>query len=261
MVYSNKFVMAVLVNDQIQKELANGVVPIPFDAEYSLRFRNKNNCRAVVKFSIDGENVSGNGYVIPANDYVDIQRHFCKDARFKFVTLDSPDAVDHGKNGPNWDGSKGVIEAKFWLEKPKQYYWHLETVKNIPPSNPWPLLYNSPEKYTWDTLYRGMTCSDSIPVAGDCSLTSQHQNTCSPKSAMPPPSTLQEGCTVEGSMSHQSFTTTHIELNDDYVALKLILKGFEGEVPVVKKLDYCTNCGGKKSRKNDRFCGLCGHKF
>jgi hypothetical protein len=117
MVYSNKCVVAVLVNGQVQKELADGTVQIPFNSEYVLRFRNKNDRRAVVKFTIDGENVSGSGYVIEANSYTDIRRHSDKDVAFKFVSLDSEDAIDFGKNGPNTDRSKGVIEASFYLEK------------------------------------------------------------------------------------------------------------------------------------------------
>ena len=117
MVYSNRFVACVLLNGTPQRELANGVVPIPFNSEYSLRFRNKHNRRACVKFTIDGESVCGGGYIIGANSSIDIHRHFDKDARFKFVSLDSPDAVDAGKNGPNEDGTKGLIEAKFYLEK------------------------------------------------------------------------------------------------------------------------------------------------
>jgi hypothetical protein len=124
MVYSNKFVMCVLLNGRPQEELANGVVKLPFGAEYELRFRNKNNRRAVVKIYVDGENVSGGGYIIPANDHVDIKRHWDKDRAFKFVELNSAEAVDAGKNGPNPDKSKGLIEAHFYLEKEtKNYPW------------------------------------------------------------------------------------------------------------------------------------------
>jgi hypothetical protein len=117
MVYSNKFVMCVLLNGQPQKELGNGQVNLPFGAEYALRLRNKNDRRAVVKIYIDGENVSGGGYVVNAHDHVDIKRHHDKDRAFKFVSLDSPEAFDHGKDGPNDDKVKGTIEARFYLEK------------------------------------------------------------------------------------------------------------------------------------------------
>lgn len=97
MVYSSRFVVCVLVNGQPAKERADGVVPIPFGSEYVLRFRNKNNRRAVVKFTIDGENVSGNGYIVPAHSAIDIKRHSEVDRAFKFVDLESGEAIDYGK--------------------------------------------------------------------------------------------------------------------------------------------------------------------
>jgi hypothetical protein len=120
MVYSNKFVMAVLLNGRPQKEKKNNLVQMPFGTEYSLRLRNKHSRRALVKIYIDGENVSGNGYIIDANDYVDIQRHHDIDRAFKFVPLDSEEAVDFGKNGDNDDKEKGLIEARFYLEKERK---------------------------------------------------------------------------------------------------------------------------------------------
>ena len=82
-----------------------------------MRMRNKNSRRAVAKIYIDGENVSGGGYIIPANDVVDIKRWSEVDKAFKFVPLDSGEAVDFGKNGPNDDKIKGVVEVRFFLEK------------------------------------------------------------------------------------------------------------------------------------------------
>lgn len=148
--------MCVLFHGEPLKELANGVVPIPFGAEYSLRFRNKHNRRAVVKFFIDGENVSGNGYVIPANDYVDIKRHSGVDRAFKFVSLDSTEAVEFGKNGPNADKVKGTIEAHFYLERERPVYHHYDHhhhhyhdyYRPRPIPHPYPIWFNSCEDTT-----------------------------------------------------------------------------------------------------------------
>lgn len=228
MVYFSKFVTCVLVNGQVQKELSDGIVPIHFGAEYSLRFRNKNDRRAVVKFTIDGENVSGGGYIIPANSYIDIHRHADKDAKFKFVGIDSPDAVDFGKNKSNT--INGIVEARFYFEKPQQYanYW-----------------YNYTE---YPNLIK--------PTFGECkSFSLQSTPTMSFNS-------LQEGCTVEGAMSGQMFTTAHVDLEAECVCLRLTLRGFSPENPAQEAtIMYCTNCGNKKSRSSDNFCGLCGHKF
>src|SRR4051812_30001008 len=99
--YSGKFVMNVLLDGHFIQEKANGSVPIPFGSEYSIKIRNKNNRRAVVRFSIDGENVSGDGYVIQSNHFLDIERHQSNPSKFRFVSLDSDEAYDFGKNGPN----------------------------------------------------------------------------------------------------------------------------------------------------------------
>jgi hypothetical protein len=42
--------------------------------------------------------------------------------------------------------------------------------------------------------------------------------------------------------------------------IRLTLRGMV-EHPVTVVEDYCTNCGAKKSRAKDNFCGLCGNKF
>jgi hypothetical protein len=182
MVYSNKFVMCVLVDGHPQEELANGVVKLPFGQEYSLRFRNKNDRRAVVKIYVDGENVSGGGYVIPANDHIDIKRHHDKDRAFKFVELNSPEAVDAGKNGPNPEKSKGLIEARFYLEKEYKYTppyyppirWKTEEHHHHhhhyppPPPSPWirPLWYGAQDhtRVTCDAGNAGSAQYSSGPI-------------------------------------------------------------------------------------------------
>lgn len=170
MVYSNHFVMAVLVDGEPQREFANGVVPVPFGCEYTLRFRNKHKSRrACVEIWIDGENVSGSGYVVPANGKVDVKRHHDADRAFKFVDLDSPDAVDAGKNGPNYDKQKGVIEARFYLEKeyipppqPKvvEHHYHHDHHHHHPQPYPVPApypVYPRPPYPMWGD--RSVTCS------------------------------------------------------------------------------------------------------
>jgi hypothetical protein len=259
MVYSNKFVMSVLLNGEPQKELANGVVKLPFGAEYVLRFRNKNNRRAMVKFTIDGENVSGDGYIIDANSHVDIRRHWDKDVGFKFVSLDSPDAVDFGKNGPNEDKVKGLVEAKFYLEKENKWV-HTPVVEHHhhhhhyprPRPQPWPI-YPQPYWGVRNTMQRRMTtaggssCHATNSVSNDAGMAKlasfQNDASVAPCSleasfnAAPETSAfgghpleklaLQDGCTVEGNTTGQTFRTVAFEAETDYVQLKVFLQGFE----------------------------------
>jgi hypothetical protein len=299
MVYSSRFVACVLIDGKPQKELHNGVVPIPFGCNYSLRFRNKNNRRAVVKFTIDGEDVSGPGYIIQPNSHIDIHRHSNKDAMFKFVELDSPEAVDFGKNGPN-DGTKGVVVARFYLEKlykmpvqqPSPWYNNLPPSPNWNPPSPYPIPdkifldnTNIPSKIdvTWGNAPKiDLTCGNASQVGpgwgaqnscgkGMSSGLPQSINYCAQPttfgtyipSPTPTPTPLQEGCTVEGERSGQTFSTQYIDLEHDYTTVTLFLKGFSAQSSFVApaRQSYCSNCGAKKARDADKFCGVCGNRF
>jgi hypothetical protein len=80
---------------------------------------------------------------------------------------------------------------------------------------------------------------------------------------------LEEGCTVDGGLTDQSFVDVHFDAEADFVTLMCVLRGYKpgpddkvGVVSIGPKQDeYCTNCGQKKGRKADRFCGKCGHKL
>lgn len=276
MVYSNHFVMCVLLRGEPVKEKSNGTVDIPFGSEYQLRLRNKNNRRAVVKIYIDGENVSGGGYVIEANSFIDIKRHHDKDRAFKFVSLDSAEAVDFGKNGPNPEKIKGTIEARFHLEKER----HVPLVQEIhhhhhhdhiypPPAplkpSPWirppiwvggyyknttnsgPISYtsgleNAREEYTQTC---GFDC-DSDRGYAECSAggasasrpKTRGRVKCNPddiatfkRISTPAAPPLQDGCTVEGYNTGQSFYSVTMDYEDTYTSLKVFLQGYEAGEP------------------------------
>lgn len=279
--YSNRFVMTVLVDGKPLQERADGIISIPFGAEYTIRFKNKNNRRAVVRFTLDGENVSGNGYVINANDTVEIKRHHGVDRAFRFVELNSDEAILEGKGGANTDGSKGVIEAKFYLEKvvaqpqyrpvPVPYpvpYYHGPGWGNNPGGglwgsggDPWPELSNkssNPNMRSYRsrrTRGAGGSSFDAAECEVSCSSNLEHSKSISP---------LSEGCTVEGTSTGQSFTTVSFNEESDYVTLRVVLRGHkatEQTVTTESEEMFCTKCGQKRSRKSDRFCGKCGGKF
>ncbi len=260
MVYSNHFVACVLHNGQVQKELANGTVAIPFGSQYELRFRNKHNRRAVVKFFIDGENVSGNGYIIDAHSHIDIKRHRDKDAAFKFVSLDSAEAVNAGKNGPNPDKEKGLIEAHFYLEKE-----HTVVQREIQyvPYYPQPI-YPYPPPYRQNIMYKGLGDSGLTRerVVGKSMNTSMSSDSdrsislcnfdggsseCIGQDTSGRPS-LQDGCTTEGSMTGQGSSSQYIQTEETYTALKLFLQGYQPElqVQVVPKIS-------KVERENEQL--------
>jgi hypothetical protein len=255
MVYSNRFVMCVLVNGKPVEELANGEVQIPFNTEYVLRFRNKNDRRAVVKFWIDGELVSGNnGYVIPANDFIDIKRHNNRDAAFVLVPLNSGEAVDAGKNGPNYDKQKGVVKAEFTLEKKYEpvreihHYHHPRPRIHKFVPDPFPPLYNPYDPYrsishnslespgapmdhysaggaTMDCCMMGDQ-SREVTYASDDVATFKRISTSNARRIVPQ-STVQDGCTVEGNMTGQTFGSVYVDLESVSTTLQIFLRGYD----------------------------------
>jgi len=236
-----------------QKELANGTVSLPFGTEYALRLRNKHDRRAVVKIYIDGENISGGGYVVNAHSHVDIKRHHDKDRAFKFVSLDSAEAVDFGKNGPNPDKVKGTIEAHFFLEKKQElpkivyrdhhHHHHHHDHHHWPKPEPQPWVPYQPYPI-WtsntDPMYRnvnvdyscnsdvgggGSSCSlgmSSATPRGMCSKGAGHESFSF--NASPP---LQDGCTVEGYSTGQTFYSTYVDYEESATVLKVFLQGHE----------------------------------
>lgn len=255
MVYSSRCVMAVIVDGKPVQESHDGTVAIPFGTQYALRFKNKHDRRAVVKFTIDNEDASGPGYVIEPGKSITIERFSNEAVQFKFVDLENPEAVAEGKNGPN-DGTKGVIEARFYLEKKVEYPKRLRPIrkrdnpyKDYPWAKPWaptpwvqPFIGGNPDiTVTYNAKHDG------------------HELHCVPQNANLERTPLSDGCTVPGSASEQTFETTHIEYEKDFTSLKIVLKGYvQTEVPKTK---HCTSCGAKKARKSDRFCGQCGSKL
>lgn len=300
--------MCVLINGKPAKELANGVVKIPF-GEYALRFRNKNNRRALVKITIDGEDAGGCGYIIPANDYIDIERWSSKPVKFKFVSLDSEDAVDFGKNGPNEDKVKGTIESRFYLEKeapkplPVEHHHHHHHYPKPTPIYPTPIYppYYPPYCYTSgtvttsgttyssgsgvnyssDSLQGGVNYSSesikvgssdpdiatfkriSIPLkrrglGGAHTVSGQSMSFCSAAPSTPSaetyysaptPAPVQDGCTVEGNYSSQNFRTVWFDAEEDYVALKIFLQGFDEVKHVAQPIRSRETVKSKKLRE------------
>lgn len=274
MVYSSKFVMCVLKDGVPAKELANGVVKIPFGSSYALRFRNKNNRRALVKFFIDGEEASGSGYIVSANGSVDIERWAEKAVKFNFVALDSPEAIDFGKNGPNEDKVNGTIEARFFLEKeypvpaytsstevhhhhhypkPTPWYmpnpfWHVNggnrvfldlndqhhgpsvTCTGVAPTCD---TYSSNSVKPPTSSYKGMMSRPNIRGSAkeqeidDLKMNIIVNNPCVIGMALNDAPPIQDGCTVEGSHSSQTFRIIQFEAETDYVVVKVFLQGYQ----------------------------------
>ena len=284
--YDNKFVACILVDGKPQPELRNGVTEIPFGTEYTIRFRNKNSRRAVVKFTLDGEDAGGSGYVIPANSFIDIERFADTPKKFKVAALDSADAVDYGKNGEQ-DGTKGIIESRFYLEKEytqivEQHHHHYYHECEPWYTNPW-------KKYTYDGCFgasssTGMKSdnlsaqnfsSDSSLPFGSGKSRSRGMHFAAPNASMPAPGSVrqsqdlclgvedsvsisadysQDVVTVEGEYSNQKFGITYIDVEDNYTTIRIQLKGvMPGEKVQLHKPVKKANDSEMEWRKEYKF--------
>lgn len=222
--------MSVLVDGKSVEELANGEVHIPFNTEYTLRFRNKHNRRASVKFWIDGELCSGEGYIIPSNSYVDIVRHNKVDAAFVLVPLDSEEARAAGKDGPNKNRQKGVIKAEFTLERTKPRKQFIPLPCPQPWITPYPKPWKQPEIWCFNTsmgsLNRsGTTCSNGPMVSTKLSCSTEDSYT------------IQDGCTVQGGTTGQQFSYTSFDPEDSSTTIQLFLRGYDSGKTFPSKKD------------------------
>lgn len=230
MAYKNKFIVCVIVDGKIIKELDNGQIDIPFGSEYKIRLRNKHDRRAVCKLFIDGENVSDGGFIIEANSFVDIERPANVEKKFKFVSLDSEEAHDFGKNGPNPNKTKGTIVAEFALA-----YVRPETVPHAPINWRQDKLRWEWEKYRYDKLApltdAPYIYSSTIPPKRQPSMIKygSFTGTCRGAAGLPLASSskiTQDGATVEGSHSNQRFNHQYFIDDGNWTTVRVFLQGY-----------------------------------
>jgi len=216
MAYSNKFAVCVLVDGRIMKELRDGSVGVPFGCEYTLRLFNKHDRRAVAKISIDTENVSEGGFIIPAHGKVEIDRPAHKDAAFRFVELGSDAAWEDGKPTHNENREMGLIEVNFFLERERPKPKYRPNTRRRP-------------GYRSKGITRGFgdqvygTCSvggglDSLPAA-------EVSNTSAGLEGL---ADLKDGCTVEGRETGTRFGQEHVDIESHSTLIKMFLQGFRG---------------------------------
>ncbi len=74
--------------------------------------------------------------------------------------------------------------------------------------------------------------------------------------------TTNEGCTVEGNKSNQSFYDVYIDLEDKPpVVINMVLRGYEVNQTTSLNKVYCTRCGKPSKDKSARFCSKCGSRL
>jgi len=259
--YKDKFVLSVLHDGSPVKETGpkyKREIAIPFDSEYKIRLKNKNDRSCTARVFVDGKRVSQLGdIIITAGATVDLERFIDRSLtegkRFKFVPLDHPD-VDDPTSSKN-----GIIKVEFRLAKqPNGIKIH-----------PW-LVYDGDFGWSSSDTYKetndGFTWTAPLSQTSDgiTSGAGYTSNSCCYNTnlcdAVPARAAVEAGATIEGGKSAQSFVYSNLEVEDNAVVLNLKLVGIKDKKEVSSIYKFCSNCG-HKVRRTDKYCSECGRRL
>lgn len=261
--YNDKFVLSVIHDGHPVKEtgyrgnkyLYKGMkeVVVPFDSEYIIRLKNKNNRACTARVFIDDKLVSKLGdFIVYAGGTVDLERFVDRSMtdgkKFKFVPLDHKD-VDDPTSSEN-----GIIKVEFRKAKQKDSI-------TLYPGVIWPTQPNTlPTTTTWTSCdwtytYANKTNDDLTQVSYCNSNIDSGVVNC--RADTP----VSDGATVEGGSSTQSFVHSNLDVEDNAVILQLKIVGIDKKVDTHDSANiYCTQCGNK-ARNTDKYCSKCGRKL
>jgi len=294
MAYSHKVAVAIIGEDgKVYNDDPKGAVKIPF-GEYKIRVINKNDKRIGFDVFLGGEKVTKAGKIIlNAHDKIDLERWLDFESsgdKLKFVQKDSQEAKNAGKTGE----FEGELEIRVHLEKesPKieeHHYHHHDYYHYYDPwwKNPYwqPIWYGCGGNSSGLSVSSGkgsamgttnidslansnITYTNGISNVNADSQMNVGLNYCSSP-------TLSEGATIRGDHSGQSFHSAFVNLNEEYISIKMYLMGFVKEKQVEfdfvqeksgikiseKVVKYCEDCGSELNKPEAKFCWNCGRKL
>jgi hypothetical protein len=231
MVYSNKLVAVVKVNDNIIRE-DKDIVRLPYGCEYNILLKNLSVQDCVVDVQVDGQDVlSGSRIVVRANQEHELIGFLSNGSitnRFKFIQKTDKIVAHRGDKIDD-----GFINISFQFVKPYVPYT-ITWATYIPP-----------------VQFRN---SDVYGCIGTSLLTSCSTNQIS----------QDEGITVKGSMASGQYRSTYINnLDPEKHNIILRLKGItDSSQPIIAPVYIntkllCSTCG-RKSKSHMKFCPDCG---
>lgn len=273
------------------KNFEGDTIRLPFDAEYSIFLKNKNDRDCVCDIYVDGKRIGKHELIIRAHsDYLlerFIGESLTSGQRFKFVPL-AGDEVSDKKNPEN-----GIIEARFYparsydwrtVSKPdpliieKHIYHHEDHYYPAPhiyhPYYPYPIWYyvGDPNP-NWSGTTTNCTLGTADTTDNKCSMTFdssslKYESSLDSKgiveNVFSKLNIQQEeaGATVGGSESRQVFGTADIDIDRSVVTIiKLKIVGYSTEEDIEELKGFCGKCGTKLSSESDKFCRNCGEKI
>jgi len=268
MTFKKNFVVVVKHNNKVLRE-RNGYCTLPFGAEYSLMLKNLESRKAVVKISVDGDDVlDGNSLVIEANSSTEL-KGFMKGTsaknKFKFIKKTSEIAEYRGDRVDD-----GIIRVEFKFEKEKKQKkednWYIYPTYTICPCcGCCPCICPPRKDQSWWRWRASRT--DDVTFCSNLKSSNDSVNSFVPdvsSSLFNSTPLSDEGITVKGSKTNQNFTYSYTDTLEEQSSVIVIrLRGVRDNGAVVEKpltvksKSTCPTCG-KKNRSRNIFCWNCG---
>ncbi len=290
--YKEKFVLSIVHGGYPVKETGNNYnrqVAIPFNSEYKILLKNKNDRKCTASVFIDGRPVSKIGdFIINANGSLHLERFLDSSLKegkkFKFVPLTDP-SVDDPTSTQN-----GIIKVEFRLAKEKNGLCikpNRFTQKDPwKPSDPWIIYHQTPQfirdgtNSTWKPpdpwiIYHqtpqftrdGTNSTSKQPHSklyysnSNFSMTKTvHDSEPVSVDSIVAMTSVESGATIEGGRSYQEFSYSNLEVGSSCVTLKLKIVGIKDVNNRRYGYRFCSNCGSK-IKKRDKYCSNCGKKL
>lgn len=282
MVYHNQLIAVIKANGKILRELSNNsnTVKLPFNTEYSIIFKNLNSRDALIKVSIDGENVLDNSEIIVRANSSGSLEGFLKGNtvtnKFKFIQK-TDQIVNH--RGDRIDDGIIRIEYRYAKIKPvtiQTTNWTYNSQSVFHPAGCMCPICNPQyqQKQVFPFLRPLSTgdyphASNSVyllssvnPVLSSSCLSANYSVGFNPTSNN---IRSDEGITVKGSESEQRFINSFIdEVEEQSHVIIFYLKGYDEvsnnlvrKPETVKRKVSCPTCGTRNKYRN-KFCLTCG---
>lgn len=266
MVFNANLVAVIKSNGKVLRETGkdtNNFVHMPFGNEYSILLKNLNTVKALVDVEIDGRTAI-NGLIIQPNSSVELERFFednmNKGHRFKFIEKN-----EDIKNFRSDKVEDGIIRISYKFEKTinktlNEIYgesfrlgpdkWWEDRIDKF--NTRWRERIGTGNFIGDNTYYSSFMGST---VAGNPTVT---------RSLNVNKVVNEDGITVEGSESNQSFVHGNFGVpEDEEHVINIQLKGHfpnEGEVKeplTVDKKIQCKYCG-RRYKSSCKYCSNCG---
>jgi hypothetical protein len=256
MVYHNQLIAVIKTNGKILRELSNNTFKLPFNTEYSIKFKNLNSRDVLIKVSIDGENVLDNSEIIIRANSSGSLEGFLKGNtvtnKFKFIQK-TDQIVNH--RGDRIDDGIIRIEYRYAKIKPvtiQTTNWTYNSQSVFHPAGCMCPICNPQyqQKQVFPFL-RSLSTSVYLSSSVNPAVTSNVRS--------------DEGITVKGSASEQRFINSFIdEVEEQSHVIILYLKGYDEvsndlvrKPETAKRKVSCPTCGTRNKYRN-KFCLTCG---